>query len=137
MQTCTPLKGIRVIELGAYISGPYAGALLASLGADVVKVEAPDGDAFRRDVGVQSHFFVQYNAGKRSIAVNLKDRRGVELIKSMLPSFDVLIENSRPGKTAQLGLGPEVCHAINPRLIYSSASGFGDGGEWRDRAAYD
>lgn len=137
MQTATPLKGIRVLELGAYISGPYAGALLAALGADVVKVEAPSGDAFRRGVGVKSHYFVQYNAGKRSIAVNLKDPRGVELIKSMLPDFDVLIENSRPGKTAQLGLGPEVCRAINPKLIYSSTSGFGDGGPWRDRAAYD
>lgn len=137
MQTSTPLKGIRVLELGAYISGPYAGGLLASLGADVVKVEAPSGDAFRRGVGVESHYFVQYNAGKRSLAVNLKDPRGVELIKSMLPQFDVFIENSRPGKTAQLGLGPDVCQAINPRLVYSSASGFGDGGEWRDRAAYD
>lgn len=137
MQTATPLKGIRVLELGAYISGPYAGSLLASLGADVVKVEAPSGDAFRRGVGTESHYFVQYNAGKRSIAVNLKDPRGVELIRSMLPQFDVFIENSRPGKTEQLGLGPELCRQINPRLIYSSASGFGDGGEWRDRAAYD
>lgn len=137
MQTATPLKGIRVLELGAYISGPYAGSLLASLGADVVKVEAPSGDAFRRGVGVKSHYFVQYNAGKRSIAVNLKDPRGVALIRSMLPRFDVFIENSRPGKTAQLGLGPEICHEINPRLVYSSASGFGEGGTWRDRAAYD
>lgn len=137
MQTAKPLTGIRVMELGAYISGPYAGALLASLGADVVKIEAPSGDAFRRGVGTESHYFVQYNAGKRSMAVNLKDPRGVELIKSMLPQFDVFIENSRPGKTAKLGLGPEVCHEINPGLIYSSASGFGDGGDWRDRAAYD
>jgi crotonobetainyl-CoA:carnitine CoA-transferase CaiB-like acyl-CoA transferase len=137
MQTSLPLKGIRVLELGAYISGPYAGALLASLGADVVKVEAPSGDAFRRGVGTESHYFVQYNAGKKSLAVNLKDPRGVELVKSMLPKFDVFIENSRPGKTAQLGLGPEVCRKINPQLVYSSASGFGDGGEWRDRAAYD
>lgn len=137
MQSATPLKGIRVLELGAYISGPYAGSLLASMGAEVVKVEAPGGDAFRRGVGIQSHYFVQYNAGKRSIAVNLKDPRGVELIKSMLPNFDVVIENSRPGKTAQLGLGPEVCREINPKIVYSSISGFGDGGEWRDRAAYD
>ena len=137
MQTVTPLKGIRVLELGAYISGPYAGSLLASLGADVVKVEAPSGDAFRRGVGVESHYWVQYNAGKRSIAVNLKDPRGVALIKSMLPKFDVVIENSRPGKTEQLGLGPEAVKAINPRIVYASVSGFGDGGEWRDRAAYD
>lgn len=137
MPTALPLRGIRVLELGAYISGPYAGSLLAAMGAEVVKVEAPSGDAFRRGVGTKSHYFVQYNAGKRSIAVNLKDPRGVALIKSMLPGFDVFIENSRPGKTAQLGLGPEVCREINPRMVYSSASGFGDGGAWRDRAAYD
>ena len=138
MQSATkPLAGIRVLELGAYISGPYAGSLLASLGAEVVKVEAPSGDAFRRGVGVESHYFVQYNSGKKSIAVNLKDRRGVELIKSMLPSFDVVIENSRPGKTEALGLGPETVREINPRVVYASVSGFGDGGEWRDRAAYD
>lgn len=137
MQTATPLKGIRVLEMGAYISGPYAGAILASLGAEVVKIEAPSGDAFRRGVGTESHYFVQYNAGKKSIAVNLKDPRGVELVKSMLPEFDVFIENSRPGKVEQLGLGPADCHKINPHLIYSAASGFGDGGPWRDRAAYD
>ena len=137
MQTAPPLKGIKVLELGAYIAGPYCGSLLASLGADVVKVESPSGDAFRRGVGTGSHYFVQYNAGKRSIAVNLKDPRGLSLVKSMLPEFDVFIENSRPGKTAELGLGPEVCHAINPGLVYSTASGFGEGGAWRDRAAYD
>jgi crotonobetainyl-CoA:carnitine CoA-transferase CaiB-like acyl-CoA transferase len=137
MAATLPLQGIRVLELGAYISGPYAGALLASLGADVVKVEPLGGEPFRRGVGIDSFYFFQYNAGKRSLAVNLKKPAGIGLIKSLLPNFDVFLENGRPGKTAALGLGPEDCHAINPDLIYSAASGFGDGGPLRDRAAYD
>ena len=133
-----PLTGIRVLELGAYISGPYATAILGALGADVVKVEPPNGgDPFRRSIENDSPYFVQYNAGKRSIAVDLKRPEGIALVKALLPRFDVLLENSRPGKTASLGLGPEVCKAINPGLIYSSVSGFGDGGPLRDRAAYD
>lgn len=137
MTAVRPLAGIRVLELGSYISGPYAGSLLASMGADVVKIESPDGDAFRRGAGIESPYFVQYNSGKRSMAVNLKTPEGLALVRSLLPKFDVLIENSRPGKTAALGLGPEECLKINPGLVYSAASGFGDGGEWRDRAAYD
>ncbi len=133
-----PLQGIRVLEAGAYISGPYAGAMLASLGADVVKIEPiKGGDAFRRGVEVDSRYFVQYNAGKRSLAVDLKKPEGIRLVKALLPRFDVFIENSRPGKMAQLGLSYEDCIAVNPSLIYSSASGFGDGGTYRDRAAYD
>lgn len=133
-----PLEGIRVLEAGAYISGPYAGALLASLGADVVKIEPiRGGDAFRRGVNTGSPYFVQYNAGKRSLAVDLKKPEGIDLVKALLPNYDVFIENSRPGKMAQLGLGPEDCLKIHPGLIYSSASGFGDGGPYRDRAAYD
>ena len=138
MPQALPLTGIRVLELGAYISGPYAGAILCALGADVVKVEPPKGgDAFRRGMGSRSPYFAQYNAGKRSIAIDLKRREGLDLVKALLPRFDVLIENSRPGKTASLGLGADVCKAINPSLIYASVSGFGDGGPLRDRAAYD
>lgn len=137
MNQTKPLAGIRVLELAAYISGPYAGSILQALGAEVVKIEPIGGEAFRRGEGARSRFFAQYNAGKRSIALNLKHPEGVELVKQLLPGFDVLIENSRPGKTEQLGLGPDACRAINPRLVYASVSGFGDGGPWRDRAAYD
>lgn len=133
-----PLAGIRILELGAYISAPYAGSLLCALGAEVVKVEPPKGgEAFRRGLEEKSPYFVQYNVGKKSIAVNLKDPEGVALIKTLLPKFDVLLENYRPGKIASLGLGEDVCRAINPQLVYASVSGFGDGGPMRDRPAYD
>lgn len=137
MTDVRPLRHIRVLEIGAYISGPYCGALLAALGADVVKVEPPGGEPFRRGNENRDHFFMQYNAGKRSATVNLKSPEGVELIKKLLPEFDVLLENNRPGKLAKLGLGPDVCQQINPRLVYTSVSGFGDGGPLRDRPAYD
>jgi crotonobetainyl-CoA:carnitine CoA-transferase CaiB-like acyl-CoA transferase len=133
-----PLTGLRVLEVGAYISGPYAGALLAALGADVIKVEPiRGGDAFRRGAGTGSPYFVQYNAGKRSLAVDLKKPAGVDLMKALVKTCDVLIENSRPGKMEALGLGYQDCRAVNAGLIYSAASGFGDGGPYRDRAAYD
>lgn len=132
-----PLENIRVLEVGAYIAAPYAGALLAALGAEVVKVEPLEGEAFRRGIGTGSHYFVQYNAGKKSVAVDLKSQEGVEIVKALLPRFDVLIENMRPGKMATLGLGADVCQAINPKLVYTSVSGFGSGGPLVDRPAYD
>ena len=132
-----PLQGIRVLEVGAYISAPYAGSLLDSLGAQVVKVEPPQGDAYRRGVGVEFAPYVQYNAGKKSVAINLKSGDGVALVKDLLPRFDVLIENMRPGKMAALGLGADSCRQINPQLIYTSVSGFGSGGPLADRPAYD
>jgi crotonobetainyl-CoA:carnitine CoA-transferase CaiB-like acyl-CoA transferase len=138
MADALPLAGVRILELGAYISGPYAGGILSGLGADVVKVEPPGGgDAFRRGLGSGSPYFAQYNAGKRSIAIDLKKPDGIALVKALLPRFDVVIENSRPGKIEQLGLGADDCKAINPKLIYASVSGFGDSGPMRDRAAYD
>ncbi|NKQ55524.1 CoA transferase [Amycolatopsis sp. K13G38] len=133
-----PLQNIRVLEFGGYISAPYASSLLAALGADVVKVERPGiGEDFRRAKNDQSPYFRQYNAGKRSFAVDLKDPRGVELVKAVLPRFDVLLENLRPGKLAALGLGPQVCRELRPDLVYTSVTGFGDGGPLRARAAYD
>lgn len=135
--TNKPLTGIRVLEVGGYISMPMGGALLSALGADVVKVESLAGDDFRRGDNDRSTYFVQVNAGKRSLAVDLKTDEGLELVKALIPRFDVLFENMRPGKVAALGLGPEVCHALNPDLVFASVNGFGDGGPLRDRPAYD
>lgn len=132
-----PLAGIRVLEVGAYISAPYAGVILASLGAEVVKVEPAGGEAFRRGEDNRSPYFIQYNSGKKSVAVNLKSAAGLQVIKSLVPRFDVLIENMRPGKMVALGLGEDVCRDLNPELVYASISGFGSGGPWVDRPAYD
>ena len=134
----TPLSGIRVLEIGGYISLPYGTSLLCALGADVVKVEKTgDGDDFRRRGDDRSPFFVQYNAGKRSLAVDLKNPDAIELIKALVPRFDVVLENLRPGKLAALGLGHEVCVALRPDIIYGSVSGFGEGGPLSERPAYD
>jgi crotonobetainyl-CoA:carnitine CoA-transferase CaiB-like acyl-CoA transferase len=132
-----PLTGIRVLEIGGYISMPMGGALLAALGADVVKVESTAGDDFRRGDNDRSPYFAQVNAGKRSLSVDLKRPEGLELVTALLPRFDVLMENMRPGKLAALGLGPEVCTALQPNLVFGSVNGFGDGGPLRDRPAYD
>ncbi len=132
-----PLAGIRVLEVGAYISAPYAGVILTSLGAEVVKVEPRQGEAFRRGEDNNNAYFIQYNTGKKSIAVNLKSQAGAGVVKALVPKFDVLIENMRPGKMAALGLGEADCRPLNPGLIYTSISGFGSGGPWVDRPAYD
>jgi crotonobetainyl-CoA:carnitine CoA-transferase CaiB-like acyl-CoA transferase len=134
----TPLSGIRVLEIGGYISMPYSASLMCALGADVVKVErVGTGDDFRRHMNDRSPYFQQYNAGKRSLAVDLKSREGVDVVKELLPRFDVLMENMRPGKLRSLGLGPEECVALCPDLVYASATGFGSGGPLVDRPAYD
>lgn len=133
-----PLDGIRVLELGGYISGPYATSILCALGADVVKVEKPVvGDDFRRGQDDRSPYFVQYNAGKRSLSIDLKRPEGVALVKELIPSFDVILENIRPGKLAAIGLGPDDCRALRPDLIYTSLTGFGEGGPYAARPAYD
>ena len=115
-----PLDGIRVLDFGAFVAGPYCGTILASLGAEVVKVESPrGGDPFRRGEGARNAYFNQMNAGKKSLAVDLKTPEGIALIKALVPSFDVLIENTRPGKMAALGLGPDDLRAINPGCWYT------------------
>src|SRR5690349_18794950 len=99
-----PLRGVRVLEFGGYICAPYTASILCALGADVVKVERPTGEEFRRGLDDRSRYFMQYNAGKRSLAVDLKAPEGIALIKALIPRFDVLLENQRPGKMAALGL---------------------------------
>jgi crotonobetainyl-CoA:carnitine CoA-transferase CaiB-like acyl-CoA transferase len=137
-QATLPLTGIRVLEFGGYISLPYATSLLNSLGADVVKVERPiTGDDFRRGVGVESFFFRQYNAGKRSLSLDLKRPEGIEVVKDLIPRFDVVVENMRPGKMQSLGLGRADCLKLRSDLIYASITGFGSGGPLALQPAYD
>ncbi|MGV9790530.1 CaiB/BaiF CoA transferase family protein [Streptomyces sp. NPDC003435] len=133
-----PLNGIRILELGGYISAPYASSLMCALGAEVVKVERPGtGEDFRRHKNDRSPYFIQYNAGKRSLAVDLKTPEGIELVKALVPRFDVVLENLRAGKLASLGLGQAECAALRPDLVYASVTGFGNGGPFAQRPAYD
>ncbi|MCX4095576.1 CaiB/BaiF CoA transferase family protein [Nocardia sp. alder85J] len=133
-----PLAGIRILEIGGYISLPFATSMLCALGAEVVKVEKPvHGEDFRRHQNDGSPYFRQYNTGKRSLSVDLKRPEGIAVIKALVPKFDVVLENLRPGKLAAMGLGPEDCKALRPDLIYGSVTGFGSGGPLADRPAYD
>jgi crotonobetainyl-CoA:carnitine CoA-transferase CaiB-like acyl-CoA transferase len=138
MMQQAPLAGIRVLEFGGYISAPYSASILCSLGAEVIKVERPHvGDDFRRGLDDGSLYFKQYNAGKRSLAVDLKTTEGVELVKALVPSADVVLENLRPGKMDSLGLGRDALTALRPDLVYVSVTGFGNGGPMAQRPAYD
>ena len=133
-----PLQDIRILEIGGYISAPYATSLLCALGAEVVKVERPGiGDEFRRQQNTESFYWVQFNVGKRSLAVDLKHPEGIALIKALIPRFDVVMENMRPGKMHSLGLSQPECAKLRPDLVYSSVTGFGSGGPLEQRPAYD
>lgn len=133
------LQGIRVLDFSAMISGPYCGRLLADLGAEVIKLEPPEGDYMRtrpplRD-GVSLYFGV-LNAGKRSVALDLKHPDGVALAKDLAAKADVVIENFRPGVMARLGLDYAALAAFNPRLVFCSISGYGQGGACASLPAY-
>lgn len=138
-----PLSGIRVLDFTHAIAGPTATMTLAQLGADVIKIEPPiKGDDFRHyteHAGLpgMSVPFAAVNAGKRSLALNLKEARGVEIARDLAARADVVVENFRPGVMARLGLGYEDLSALNPRLIWLSLFGFGQSGPLKDRGAYD
>lgn len=135
------LEGIRVLELGNFMAGPYCGMLLGDLGADVIKVENPKGGDFTRTAAPflkgESAPFLAVNRNKRSIAVDLKSDRGRELFLDLVRRSDVVVENLRPGTIDDLGIGYAVLCEANPRIILSSASGFGQTGPYKDRAALD
>lgn len=141
-----PLAGIRVLEFGQIAAGPFAGMLLADLGADVVKVERPDGgDDMRQwpplvrgpDGEVFSGNFASVNRNKRSIAVDLKNRAQVERLRSLCAVSDVILENYRPGVLARLGLGYDALSKTSPKLVYCSLSGYGQTGPYATRGAFD
>ncbi len=133
------LDGIRVLEVASFIAGPYAGGLLADLGAEVIKVENPEGgDPFRGwQRGGEQPTFWAYNRGKKSITLNLRSPDGPEVIRRLAASADVLLENMRPGVMDRLGIGYEQLRAINQRLVYCALTGFGDSGPYSKRPAYD
>ena len=132
------LSGVRVVEQGTFITGPCAGMMLADLGADVIKVESPEGDPYRSYQGDHySPHFQAYNRNKRSIALDLKLSAERVVFDGLVREADVFIQNFRPGTAIRLGAGPERLCAINPRLIYTSISGFGSSGPYADRPSYD
>lgn len=133
------LKGVRVVELGTMITAPLAGMMLADLGAEVIKVEHPDGgDPFRSfRGGLYSPHFVAYNRGKRSIKLDLRAPAGQAVLRKLLARADVLIENYRAGVMERLGFSPDVLAAANSKLIHCSITGFGATGPYSGRPAYD
>ncbi len=137
-----PLAGYRVADFSHVMAGPFCSHFLRLLGAEVIKVENLSGDPmrnygpFRRWDGM-APAFVAANVGKKSIAVNLKQPRGVELARRLIASCDVVLENFRPGVMQRLGLGYEACRTLRPALIYCSISGYGQSGPQRDYPAID
>jgi len=134
-----PLAGVRVIELGQYIAGPYAGKLLADWGAHVIKVESPEGDPMRRWEGKAGYSpqFAAYNRGKRSVVLDLKTESGLAALLHLARDADVVIDNFRPGVSDRLGFGPETLAALNERVVTCSITGFGAVGPMARRPSYD
>jgi len=137
-----PLAGIRVLDLTRVLAGPYCTMFLGDLGAEVIKVEQPGvGDDTRLwgppFVGGESAYFLCINRNKKSLTLNLKSDQGIDLLRRLAGSADVLVENFRPGTMERLGLGERELGALNPRLIYASLSGFGADGPMKDWPGYD
>ena len=143
-----PLHGIRVIELARILAGPWAGQMLADLGADVIKVESPDGGDDTRKWGppfvtgedgenLSAAYYHACNRGKRSIAVDFSTPEGAETVRKLVATADVLIENFKLGGLKKYGLDYESLRKINPRLVYCSITGFGQNGPYAPRAGYD
>jgi crotonobetainyl-CoA:carnitine CoA-transferase CaiB-like acyl-CoA transferase len=131
-----PLEGVKVIEFTHMVMGPTVGLILADLGAEVIKVEPIQGDNTRRLKGSGAGYFPMYNRNKRSIKLNLKSDKGLELAKQLVASADVLVENFRPGTMTNLGLGYQELSSEQPRLIYCSLKGFLSG-PYENRVALD
>lgn len=139
------LDGITVIDMSRYIAGPYCSMLLGDMGADVIKVERREkGEDARALIPFQTNgadkvslYYTQYNKNKRSLTVDFRNPESIELLKKLIAKADVLVENFRPGTLDKMGLSKEVLQELNPSLVVTSISGFGQEGEYRDRAAFD
>ncbi len=139
--TSQPLAGYRVLDLTTFLSGPFCTQILADLGADVVKIEAPDGDSSRsippHFVGEDSAYFLAANRNKKSVVIDIKHPEGVSLVKRLISESDVVVENFRPGVARRIGLDADELRRTSPRLVWASISGFGQTGTDRDKPAYD
>jgi crotonobetainyl-CoA:carnitine CoA-transferase CaiB-like acyl-CoA transferase len=141
VSTALPMQGIRIVDLSIALTGPYAVALLADQGADVVKVERPGFGDIGRYVGVSvngmSALYQMCNRGKRGIAVDVHAEEGRDIVRRLAAGADVVVQNFRPGVVERLGIGPDDLLAVNDRLIYVSLSGFGPVGPYAHKGAYD
>jgi len=135
------LAGLVVLDMTRVLAGPFAGMMLADLGADVIKVEEAGKGADERHLGPfkngESAYFMNLNRNKKGVTVNLKSAKGKELFRALVKTADVVLENYRPGTMEKLGLGYEELRQINPRLVYAAVSGFGHYGPYKDRPGYD
>ncbi|MCB4824081.1 CaiB/BaiF CoA transferase family protein [Roseicella aerolata] len=134
-----PLTGLRVIELGHYIAAPFATRLLADLGAEVIKVEPPEGDPVRgwgSAVNGNAVWFSVHGRNKLSVTLDLKSAEGKAKVRQLVGRADALVENFRPGQLERYGLGPADLHAVNPRLVIARVSGYGQDGPYRDKPAF-
>ena len=136
-----PLDNIRVIDLTRVLSGPFCTAMLADMGAEVIKIEHPDGGDDARHFGPfknnKSLYFALINRNKKSISLDLKQRSAIEKLNELVRCADILVENFRPGVTKRLGVDFETMHEINPRLIYCSLSGYGQYGPHNQVVGHD
>ena len=133
------LSGVRVLDFTTIVSGPYCTRLLADLGAEVIKIEPPEGDFIRMQPPIRagkSAYFAHLNCGKKSLAIDLRQPGASDLIRELAAKSDVVVENSRPGVMQRLGLDYATLAQMNPRLVYCSISGFGQSGPWATRSAY-
>ena len=126
------LSGVKVLDFGHYIAGPYTAMLLAEQGAEVIKVERPDGDPFRKETG-----FIVWNRSKKGMTLDLKKAEGQRIAQELAKGADVVIENFHPGVADRLGIGYDTLRQLNPRLVYCSISGFGQSGPYRDMPGWD
>jgi crotonobetainyl-CoA:carnitine CoA-transferase CaiB-like acyl-CoA transferase len=134
------LDGVRVLELARFQAGPRGGMLLSDMGAEVIKIEPPGGEETRRHppmVRGQSVYFSVYNRGKKSVCLDLRSAQGKEVFAALVPRADIVLENFRPGVMAAMGFDYERLRALNPGIILTSVSGFGQYGPYRDRPAFD
>ena len=137
-----PLEGIRVVDLTRILAGPYCTMMLGDMGAEIIKVENPDGGDDTRSWGPPflngvSTYFISINRNKKSLTLNLKDERGKELLRDLIRKSDIMVENFRPGTLDKLGFSWEEIHRINPAMIFASLSGFGQTGPRKSEPGFD
>ena len=139
-QLDSPLEGLRLLDLGRYQAGPRCALMFARMGAEVIKVESVSGDESRRNgprVRGQSAYWVQYNSGKKSLAINLRTDEGKDVLRDLVKESDFFVQNFRPGTIDIMGFGYEEISKLNPKIIMINVSAYGQYGPYRDRVGFD